>query len=105
MPLKSQLVWNKYFYLLDGQESWGWTLKHLVDARSELSFSPMQGKLSDKVVVDESTWTIEDQKLLRILLCKVSSFFSRLPTSFKSENHCKLELHYFRSLLDQQLFF
>jgi len=32
-----------------------------------------QGKLSDKVVVDESTWTIEDQKLLRILLCKALS--------------------------------
>merc|ERR1719213_906748 len=32
-----------------------------------------QGKLSDRVVLDESTWTIEDQKLLRILLCKALS--------------------------------
>ncbi len=30
-----------------------------------------QGIFFDKIVEDESTWTIEDRKLLRILLVKV----------------------------------
>ncbi|VDP23146.1 unnamed protein product [Soboliphyme baturini] len=32
----------------------------------------LQGELSDKVIASESTWTIEDGKLLRILLVKAN---------------------------------
>lgn len=40
----------------------------------------IKGKLFDNVIEDESTWTIEDQKLLRILLVKVrkSSYWESL---------------------------